>query len=56
MSRILMNDGTVLLNEVILAESLADRMRGLLGRPDLPQDTLAPNETSPVSSEEPHAE
>lgn len=34
-----MNDGTVLLNEVVLAESLADRMRGLLGRSELPSGT-----------------
>lgn len=39
MSRILMNDGAVLLEELILAESLTERMRGLLGRRDLPVQT-----------------
>ncbi len=35
MSRILINDGTVLIEQVLLAESTADRMRGLLGRTEL---------------------
>ena len=37
MSRILMNDGSVLVANVISAETTAERMRGLLGR-----STLAP--------------
>ena len=41
MSRILIQDGsdTVLLGNVILAESLSARMCGLLGRGSLPPDT-----------------
>lgn len=41
MSRILINDGsgTILVETLILAESTADRMRGLLGRPGLEPDT-----------------
>ncbi len=41
MSRILIKDGnnTVLLDNVLLAESLLERMRGLLGRKSLPADT-----------------
>jgi uncharacterized membrane protein (UPF0127 family) len=36
MSRILINDGTELVEKLILAESTFDRMRGLLGRNSLP--------------------
>jgi uncharacterized membrane protein (UPF0127 family) len=39
MSRILMNDGTVLVEPVIYAETMAERMRGLLGRNSLPAGT-----------------
>lgn len=41
MSRILINeaDGTPVLEKLILAESIGSRMRGLLGRADLPLDT-----------------
>ncbi len=38
MSRILINDGTVLIAQVLLAESTLDRMRGLLGRSSLDTD------------------
>ena len=39
MSRILINEGSVLLRHVMLAESTSARMRGLLGRSSLPPDT-----------------
>lgn len=39
MSRILMNDGSVLVANVISAETTAARMRGLLGRDSLPNGT-----------------
>lgn len=39
MSRILINDGTVLVEKLMLAESTFGRMRGLLGRDSLPPDT-----------------
>ncbi|MEE9367912.1 MAG: DUF192 domain-containing protein [Pontiella sp.] len=39
MSRILINDGKTLLETVILAETTAERLRGLLGRKSLPADT-----------------
>ena len=38
MSRILINDGTVLIERLLLAESTAERMRGLLGRTSLEPD------------------
>ncbi|MCF7847721.1 MAG: DUF192 domain-containing protein [Kiritimatiellales bacterium] len=39
MSRILINGKTVLAEQVIVAESASERMRGLLGRSSLPADT-----------------
>lgn len=39
MSRILINDGAVLVANLIFAESTPARMRGLLGRASLPRDT-----------------
>jgi uncharacterized membrane protein (UPF0127 family) len=39
MSRILMNDGNVLVANVVCAETTAARMRGLLGRDSLPTGT-----------------
>jgi len=39
MSRILINENTVLAENVIVAESTLERMRGLLGRTTLPPDS-----------------
>ncbi len=39
MSRILTKDGKVVVSQVVYAESLADRSRGLLGRTALAEDT-----------------
>lgn len=41
MSRILINqaDGSIVVKQLILAESVVDRMQGLLGRKQLPADT-----------------
>jgi uncharacterized membrane protein (UPF0127 family) len=39
MSRILTKDGSVVVSEVLFAETLSARMRGLLGRKNLPANT-----------------